>query len=130
MRLTDTQRQLANILYAEPGMTRESLIKRVYPSYHSQNIKQSLDSLIRQELVTIEPDGTIKLSLLLEEVAESAATRERKKGALVKPAEPPTFRPLSAKFIPSARGTRDGEPAREFHPHSLVSNVPVSVAGY
>lgn len=130
MRLTDTQRQLANVLYAEPGMTKESLIKRVYPSYHSQNIKQSLDSLIRQQLIEMIEDGTIKLSTYLEEVAEAAATRERKKGEIVKPADPPVFRPLSARHIPSARGTRDDAPAREFHPHSLVSNVPVSGAGY
>jgi hypothetical protein len=45
---------------------------------------------------------------------------------LVPPRCMPAFRPISARHIPSARGPRDLEPAREFHPKTLSSNVPVA----
>lgn len=130
MRLTETQRELTKILHAEPGLTIDTLIEKAYPSYHPRNVKQSFESMLRQEMVVVESDGTITLSSYLSDIAESAAERERKKGAIVKPAEPPVFQPLSAKFIPSAKGTRNDEPVREFHPHSLVSNVPATGAVY
>ncbi|HWI81082.1 hypothetical protein [Ramlibacter sp.] len=34
--------------------------------------------------------------------------KEKYVGEIVKPSTPPPFRPLSAKYIPSARGRRDG----------------------
>lgn len=46
------------------------------------------------------------------------------KGEIVPPPAPPVFRPLSAKYIPSAHGTRAEPFAREAHFVSFASKVP------
>jgi hypothetical protein len=117
MRLTDTQRHMANILYANSGMTREDLYTRLHPNYRKQNINYAIDTMLRQDMIEVEANGTITMSAWLIDIAESAVEREKRKGAIVKAAEPPIFRPLSAQ------GTRDDAPVREFHPVPCGSNV-------
>lgn len=51
--------------------------------------------------------------------------RDAPPGELVAPRQAWPFKPLSARHIPSACGTRPGLEAREFHPVTLASNVPV-----
>jgi|SRR6185437_877565 len=115
MKLSDYQQSLCKTIHLNPGATAKSL--NANPG--------SLRSLLKHGHV-IDTDGILSLSdAMTEQVCLSVLRDERACAE-----QPNYFKPLNPKFFISARGPRDTEAPREFHPVTLSSNVPYSHLEY
>ena len=121
-----SRRRIGLMLFRHGARQREELPGVVHGSLagHKSNTLRAIDQMVsdgqliaRDGLLDIPASTRTDYALLSVEAA-----RAEKKPALVPPAAPVPFKPLSARFIPSLRGPRDCE-AREFHPVSMSSRV-------
>jgi hypothetical protein len=118
----------ARVIHIHGAKTREQLIALMPNGYnHKHNVARAVAGMLIDGQM-VETDGVLSINADLDayiaDKIEAEKEFERKKAAVVQAAPPPVFRPLSSKYIPSACGTRDDTPAREYHPVGCGSILP------
>lgn len=85
-------------------------------SQYNSNALQTINRMIECVQI-IDSDGMLTLSAAMQTFCADLAQVDAEKAANARPATPAreaqAFRPLSLKYIASARGTRDVEPPRD-----------------
>jgi hypothetical protein len=119
--------RIACVLHEHGPMTRVEIRESLPDGWqHLHNFLRSLEGMVRDGQLLVEGDVLSlpgETSAYLTELAAAEAQRKNAGVPLVPPRSVPPFRPLSAKYIPSAYGTRSDAGQREIHFFTLSSNV-------
>ncbi len=116
-------RAIAKFVYANGASLIGEMLDGMRNEASPSAIEKAVNSMLKRGWLMVAGDE-FDLSQQIHDRLDAERRSAAQKGEIVPPPAPPVFRPLSAKYIPSAHGTRAEASVREAHFVSFASKVP------